>query len=156
MRRLSAGSVRDWKRSGTKTPSRRGELLSVVRVVGLWTDVFNAWLAVLFHRCIMFRHTSHSVFVVVQCGGISGKHVGALFGLMNSVGVFGAMSSTYLVGAIADSLGSQGYTGRDQWDPIFYINMGVLGTAGLLWSTFIYKNVESEAVAGFVRIRNRS
>lgn len=74
--------------------------------------------------------------------GISGKHVGALFGLMNSVGVFGAMSSQFLVGAMADYLGARGFTGREQWDPIFYINMGVLLIAGLLWSTFQFKTVE--------------
>src|SRR5262249_48725254 len=36
--------------------------------------------------------------------GISGRHVGALFGLMNMLGVFGAMSSQYLVGALADAM----------------------------------------------------
>ena len=74
--------------------------------------------------------------------GISGKHVGALFGLMNSVGVFGAMSSQFLVGAMVHWLGKLNYSGRVQWDPIFYINMGVLVVAGLLWSSFVFKTVE--------------
>ncbi len=74
--------------------------------------------------------------------GISGKHVGALFGLMNSVGVFGALSSQYLVGAVADWLGKQGYSGRTQWDPIFYVNVGVLVVAGLMWSSFRFVPVE--------------
>lgn len=68
--------------------------------------------------------------------GISGRHVGALFGLMNSMGVVGAMSSQYLVGALADWFGSQGYSGRAQWDPIFYINVGVLCLAAGLWASF--------------------
>lgn len=67
--------------------------------------------------------------------GISGRHVGALFGLMNSAGVFGALSSQYLVGLIADTLGNRGYIGRAQWDPIFYINLGILLMAGVLWLT---------------------
>lgn len=74
--------------------------------------------------------------------GISGKHVGALFGLMNSVGVFGAMSSQYLVGRLADWMAARGFSGRAQWDPIFYINCGVLITAGLLWSVFVFRTVE--------------
>ena len=79
--------------------------------------------------------------------GISGKHVGALFGLMNSVGVFGAMSSQFLVGALADYFGAQGFTGRDQWDPVFFINVGVLVTAGFLWATFLFKTVEPVELA---------
>jgi len=61
---------------------------------------------------------------------------------MNSVGVFGAMSSQYLVGAIADWLGSKGYSGRMQWDPMFYVDMGVLIVAGILWSSFRLVTVE--------------
>jgi hypothetical protein len=68
--------------------------------------------------------------------GVSGRHVGALFGLMNTVGVFGAMSSQYLVGALADWMGARGFSGRQQWDPIFFIDLGVLVCAGLLWSSF--------------------
>lgn len=79
--------------------------------------------------------------------GISGRHVGALFGLMNSVGVFGAMSSQYLVGALADWLGERGFSGRDQWDPIFYINCGVLLAAALLWSVFVFRTVEPAAAS---------
>lgn len=74
--------------------------------------------------------------------GISGRHVGALFGLMNSAGVFGGLSSQYLVGSIADWLGKHGYTGRVQWDPIFYIDIGVLIVAGLLWANFRFVPVE--------------
>lgn len=74
---------------------------------------------------------------------VSGRHVGALFGLMNMMGVFGAMSSQFLVGALADRLGSRGMSGRAQWDPIFLIDAGVLLCAGLLWSAFRLVRVES-------------
>ncbi|MFN8706035.1 MAG: MFS transporter [Planctomyces sp.] len=76
--------------------------------------------------------------------GVSGRHVGSLLGLMNSVGVFGAMTSTFLVGWIADFLKLRGYSGRDQWDPIFYINIGVLLTACVLWSFFRFQPVEPD------------
>jgi hypothetical protein len=68
--------------------------------------------------------------------GVSGRHVGTLFGLMNTVGVFGAMSSQYLVGALADWMRARGFSGREQWDPIFFIDVGVLVCAGLIWSSF--------------------
>ena len=74
--------------------------------------------------------------------GISGRHVGALFGLMNMLGVFGAMSSQYLVGAIADGMGARGFSGREQWDPIFFIDVGVLACAGWLWARFRFVAVE--------------
>ena len=73
---------------------------------------------------------------------ISGRHVGALFGLMNSVGVFGALSSQFLVGALADHFAGQGLSGRAQWDPIFLINCGVLIAAAMLWGVFVQRPVE--------------
>jgi ACS family glucarate transporter-like MFS transporter len=102
----------------------------------------NPWLAALFtaFSCFMTQSTQPLWW---SCAiGISGKHVGALFGLMNSVGVFGALSSQFLVGAIADWLGTHGHSGRTQWDPIFYINVGVLIAAGLTWSFFRFVPVE--------------
>ncbi len=103
----------------------------------------SPWLTALFAAFSCFA-TQATQPLWWSCSiGISGKHVGALFGLMNSVGVFGAMSSQYMVGALADLLGARGFTGRDQWDPIFYINMGVLVVAGLLWSSFVFKTVEA-------------
>ena len=76
--------------------------------------------------------------------GISGQHVGALFGLMNSMGVFGAMSSQFLTGALADWLGARGLTARAQWDPIFYINCVVLTVAAVLWAAFVFRKVEPD------------
>ena len=75
--------------------------------------------------------------------GISGRHTGALFGLMNSAGVFGAMSSQLLVGVLADALGKMKLSGRQQWDPIFYINCLVLLTAAGLWMRFRFVPVEN-------------
>jgi ACS family glucarate transporter-like MFS transporter len=103
----------------------------------------SPWLTALFAAFSCFATQATQPLWWTCSIGISGKHVGALFGLMNSVGVFGAMSSQYLVAAIADWLGKKGFSGRDQWDPIFYINMGVLVAAGLLWSTFLFRTVET-------------
>ena len=59
-------------------------------------------------------------------GEISGKHLGALFGLMNSLGVPGAFVSTVFLGRFAKWMGNLGYSDRGQWDPAFYIYAGVL------------------------------
>jgi MFS family permease len=64
---------------------------------------------------------------------ISGKHVGALFGLLNSLGVPGAVASQYFVGWFADRQKELGYSGRAQWDPIFYVYMIVLLVGAIGW-----------------------
>jgi MFS family permease len=74
---------------------------------------------------------------------VSGRHVGALFGLMNSIGVLGAMSSQYLVGALADWTGDRGYSGRAQWDPGFHVDLAVLICAGVAWLLFRIVPVET-------------
>lgn len=117
-------------------------LFSASALLGCALLTSEPWLAALFTALSCFAtHLTQTMWW--SCAiGISGRHVGALFGLMNSVGVFGAMSSQFFVGAIADGLGSKGYSGRMQWDPMFYVDMGVLIVAGLLWSSFRLVPVE--------------
>jgi MFS family permease len=64
---------------------------------------------------------------------ISGKHIGALFGLMNSLGVPGAVASQIFFGWYADWRKDLGYTGRDQWDPGFYVCAGALLLGAVGW-----------------------
>jgi MFS family permease len=64
---------------------------------------------------------------------ISGKHLGTLFGLMNSLGVPGAVASQLFLGRFVDVLGELGYVGRAQWDPAFYIYGTVLLVGALCW-----------------------
>ena len=51
---------------------------------------------------------------------LSGRHLGALFGLMNGVGVIGAMSSQIFVGKFVKYRETLGYVGREKWDFLFY------------------------------------
>ena len=67
---------------------------------------------------------------------VSGKHVGALFGLLNSMGVVGALASQWFVGAFSDWQRDRGYTGREQWDPIFEVYVGVLLLGALTWAFY--------------------
>lgn len=64
---------------------------------------------------------------------LSGRHLGALFGLMNSLGGLGAMASQRFAGRFATWMKEQGHTGRAQWDPIFFVYAGVLGIASVCW-----------------------
>lgn len=102
----------------------------------------HAWTAVLLTACSCFATQATQPLWWSCAIGISGRHVGALFGLMNSAGVVGAMASQLLVGVLADWFAARGYSGRAQWDPIFWINLGVLVTAAVLWLTFVFREVE--------------
>lgn len=64
---------------------------------------------------------------------LSGRHIGALFGLMNSLGGLGAISSQLFAGRYADWMKSQGYEGRAQWDSIFYVYAGMLVLGAFGW-----------------------
>lgn len=64
---------------------------------------------------------------------LSGRHLGALFGLMNSLGGLGALASQSFAGNFATWMKSQGHTGRAQWDPMFYAYSGVLFAGAITW-----------------------
>ena len=64
---------------------------------------------------------------------LSGRHLGALFGLMNSMGLLGAITSQVFLGHFVDWLDKFGYVGRAQWDPAFYIYGGLLLLGAVGW-----------------------
>jgi MFS family permease len=64
---------------------------------------------------------------------LSGRHLGALFGFMNSLGVIGAFASQVFLGKFVDWLKDRGYTDRDCWDPAFYIYGGLLLLGSVSW-----------------------
>lgn len=76
---------------------------------------------------------------------ISGRHVGALFGLMNMVGGIGAGLSQGFIAIFTDWRASLGYSVRQQWDPAFYAYMGVLVVGAVCWSS--YRSVDVEPAA---------
>jgi MFS transporter, ACS family, glucarate transporter len=65
---------------------------------------------------------------------VSGRHLGALFGLMNMMGGFGRLLSQLAVGKFADWRKSLGYTGRDQWDPGLYAYVAIALIGMVLWA----------------------
>ena len=88
----------------------------------------SAWAAVAFAAAISQQATFWAVTTE-----ISGRNLGSIFGLMNSMGVPGAFVSTMFLGRFADWMSEQGYTGRAQWDPAFYIYSGVLLVGACCW-----------------------
>jgi MFS family permease len=64
---------------------------------------------------------------------ISGRHLGAMFGLMNSMGVPGAFGSQRFMGWFADMRKAQGFAGRECWDPAFILYVAVLFLGALMW-----------------------
>ena len=64
---------------------------------------------------------------------VSGRHVGALFGLMNGMGIFGAMGSQYFFGAYADWRLARGFEGRAMWSPAFLVYVALLVVGALCW-----------------------
>jgi MFS transporter, ACS family, glucarate transporter len=65
---------------------------------------------------------------------VSGRHLGALFGLMNMIGGIGRLASQQFVGRYADWRQSLGYSGRAQWDPALYVYVGIALIAMVLWA----------------------
>jgi sugar phosphate permease len=65
---------------------------------------------------------------------VSGAHLGALFGMMNMMGMFGRILFNLFMGSFADWRKSLGYSGRAQWDPALYIYVAVALIGMILWS----------------------
>jgi sugar phosphate permease len=65
---------------------------------------------------------------------VSGRHLGALFGMMNMMGMFGRILFNLFVGSFADWRKSLGYSGRAQWDPALYVYVLVALVGMVLWS----------------------
>jgi sugar phosphate permease len=80
---------------------------------------------------------------IPQCG----RHVGALFGLMNGLGVLGAMTSQGFVGVFVDWQKGRGLSGRAQWDPLFGVYVGVLVLAAGAWWAYRVRPLEDSETA---------
>jgi ACS family glucarate transporter-like MFS transporter len=89
-----------------------------------------------------------SIFVAIACLGVqiqvpawwasatqvSGRHLGALFGLMNMIGAIGGFCSPLFLGAFVDLMKSWGRSGRAQWDPGFFAYVVVALIGMTLWA----------------------
>jgi sugar phosphate permease len=87
--------------------------------------------------------------------GISGRHVGSLFGLINMSGMVGAAASQYLVGDYIEQRKELGFVGRDKWDPVFTMYVVMLLVGGVCWALYSNRLVEPET-AGSVHPPDRA
>jgi ACS family glucarate transporter-like MFS transporter len=131
---LGDGLVR---RTGSQRWSRRligfgglsGAALALLTSLAFDSALAAALLTAL--ACLSACTTLASWWAMVTA--ISGHHLGTLFGLMNSLGVPGALGSQLFFGRFADVMRARGYQGRDQWDPGFFVYAAVLLVGAVGW-----------------------
>jgi MFS family permease len=67
-------------------------------------------------------------------GDIGGRHLGALFGFCNMIGIGGGFVSQVSLGFFLDYMHDKlGLTGRAQWDPAFYVFGGLMFCGAVCW-----------------------
>jgi ACS family glucarate transporter-like MFS transporter len=108
-------------------------LLVAAAAMALSIHIDDPFLATQFLALACFTVHLHLTAWWAAVTEISGKHLGTLFGLMNSMGVPGATASQLFLGWFADWRQGLGYSGRPQWDPAFYVYAGVLLAGSLGW-----------------------
>ncbi len=64
---------------------------------------------------------------------VSGKHLGAMFGLMNGLGGFGAVGSQFFFAWYSDLLKAQGRTAFEDYRPAFAVYVGALLLGSVCW-----------------------
>jgi MFS family permease len=136
---MMGGYLNDWliKRTGRRRVVRCSlgsgglalatlGLLVSVRCDSPWSAAM--WTSVAFFLAMVQITTWWAVVTE-----ISGKHLGALFGLMNSMGVPGASVSVLFLGWLVSFLEGLGHEGRDRWDPAFYVYAAVSFVGAIGW-----------------------
>jgi ACS family glucarate transporter-like MFS transporter len=136
---LCGGFLSDWmvRRTGERRRSRRiigcGSFLvaglSILAAVRMETALASSLCIALAFFCVQLQIPSWWGVATE----ISGPHVGAMFGLMNSMGAIGAIGSPIFLGYLSDYLKSAGAVGRMQWDPGFYAYAGLMLLAAVCW-----------------------
>jgi MFS family permease len=150
------GFLADWivRRTGSRRWGRRvvgcGALGNAALWLGLGVQCDSAVLASI---CTTLASMSAMLAQATWWSSvtdISGRHIGALFGLMNSLGMPGAIAGPLFFGFFADRMKELGYEGRAQWDPGFYVYCGVLllGAIGWLFVDTSKSVVESDGPVG--------
>jgi ACS family glucarate transporter-like MFS transporter len=134
----AGGWLSDWlvRRTGSRRLARRSigfamlgsaavAMAASIHCDSPWTAACCAW------ACLAVHVQLASWWGAVT--EVSGKHLGALLGLMNSLGVPGAVTSQLFLGRFVDWLADLGGLGRACWDPAFYLYATVLLAGALCW-----------------------
>ena len=136
---LCSGAVVDWlNRRGLLTLWRRRAIAagalttaSLLLVVSMHMEDAR-WSACVAALSCFSLFCQQSVWWT-SASEVAGRYLGALFGLMNGLGGVGAMSSQFFFGWFADHRKALGFSGRDQYDPAFWVYAGVLLLGATCW-----------------------
>ena len=135
----AGGYLSDWmvRTTGNRRGSRRAigccALTSSALAMAASIHCDSPWLAAAFcsWACLGVHLQLASWWSAVM--EISGKHLGALFGLMNAMGMPGAVASQLFLGPVVQWLGDLGHVGRAQWDSAFYVYGIALLLGAVCW-----------------------
>ncbi|HLN28712.1 MAG TPA: MFS transporter [Gemmataceae bacterium] len=136
---MSGGILIDWliRRTGQRRRCRCGlgfsALASAATLLLLGAQTDATLLSTLWMAAGMFAINATLANWWGAATDVSGRHVGALFGLMNAMGGLGAVMSPPFLGRFVQYLGSLGYEGRAQWTPAFFVYAGVLLVGAFGW-----------------------
>jgi MFS family permease len=72
----------------------------------------------------------------------SGRNVGAVFGLLNTCGIAAGVASQGFVGWFTQYQADAGVTGREQWDPMLWMYVGVLLVGAVGWSLYRFRPLD--------------
>jgi ACS family glucarate transporter-like MFS transporter len=135
------GWFTDWlvKKTGNRRWGRTAQAvvgagLSAVGILAsVWSD--STMLASAFIALVAFGVQLQLPAWWACATQVSGRHLGAIFGLMNMMGGLGRILSQNFVGTFADWRKSLGYTGRAQWDPSLYIYVVIALLGMVVWAS---------------------
>ncbi|HLQ45958.1 MAG TPA: MFS transporter, partial [Planctomycetaceae bacterium] len=136
---IGGGVLIDWliRRTGNRRLSRRAWCSFAFAVAAACLDIGRSCDSPRFAALWTAGSVMFSVSTLSAWWGavtdISGRHLGALCGLMYSLGGLGAIASQLFVGRFADWMKARGHTGRAQWDPMFSVYAVVLLVAACGW-----------------------
>ena len=86
--------------------------------------------------------SGYPVMLILVVGFLFRASMGPTEFLLNMMGTFGALGSQWFVGAFADWRKGLGYTGREQWDPMFNVYIIVLLIGSLTWLAYRKRPLE--------------
>jgi MFS family permease len=132
-----------------RLPRNRKRLCASTTVFGAGVFLTGMFTDSPFHMSLLFGVSSMCLLCMQPIwwsfvAEIGGKHLGALFGLMNGLGTLGAMTSQGFFGMFRDWRKDLGYIGRDTADPAFWAYFGVLFGAALCWSLLDTRKLKGE------------
>ena len=135
-----------------RTPRRRKWLCAGTTLFGAVVFLMGTTMESPLAMSILFGLSSMSLLCMQPIwwsftAEIAGRHLGAIFGLMNGVGAGGAIASQGFFGLFRWWRLGNGYEGRDAVDPAFWVYFAVLLGAAAAWALLDTRELTGEGTA---------